>query len=128
MIIPDTNVWLALFVEEDSLREQATFVLEEHKEQDIFIIPEVWQELITVLSVRHTSKIAIEASEKIQTMGISWHLHNITDKEVYQGFFKPNSPHRMSFTDCLLGYLAQEEGAKILTFDKELQKYLPKND
>lgn len=124
MYILDTNVLYAFFYSEDSLHEQARCLLEKHSKHAVFIVPEVWEELISIFAIRFGSAKAIIIDETLKNSAFEKLQHNVTSDEVWRKFFCPKTPHRMSYVDCVLGCLSQEKNYKVLTFDKDLQKYL----
>ena len=68
MILADTNVFFGFLLAKDPLHEKAKVLLAQYNTDDVYILPEVWQELITITAIRHGSERAIEFSKKIQTM------------------------------------------------------------
>lgn len=124
MYIVDTNVLYAFFHSRDSLHEKARALLERHSKDVVFIIPEVWEELISIFAVRFGSDKAIIIDETLKNGAFEALNHGVSQQEVWKKFFCLKTPHRMSYVDCILGYLIQEKKFKVLTFDKELQKYL----
>ncbi len=124
MIILDTNVVYAFFIQEDSLHEKAVDLIRQYQNQDLFIIPRIWEELMTLISIRFNSKKAILFDQTLKKSGFIFYDPKIKQNEVWTKFWRKKSPHRMSFADCVLGYLNNEKGITVLTFDQELQKYL----
>jgi len=124
MILLDTNIIIALFIAGDNLQAEAKSLLNECDELEIKIIPEVWSETMTVASVRYSSDVAIQIDEQIKELSWGWYEHKTDPNDIWINFWRKKSPHRMSFTDCTLGYLNQHEGFQVLTLDKELQKHL----
>ena len=124
MILLDTNIIIALFIAGDSLQAEARTLLNDCNESEIKIIPEVWSETMTVASVRYSSEVAIQIDQQIKELAWGWYEHKTEPNDIWVNFWRKKSPHRMSFTDCTLGYLNEKEGFEIITLDKELKNHL----
>jgi len=125
MILIDTSVLYAWLFKADSQHLVAREIIESQK-QTIHIIPEIWAEVMSLVSNRHGAQRAIDVDQALKTIAdFHFYDHNIGQNDVWMTVFLSHAPHRMSIPDCTLLYLALEQSHEVLTLDREMQKYLP---
>ena len=122
-IIIDSSVWIAFFLENDSLHTKA-LKLEKEILNTKYIPDFVYFEVCTVLRKKGglvccTSFIEhIEKSQDIEVVSF------ISDVTSFSTFFLQKAYEKLSFVDSTLLYLYKKDGCTILTFDKEILKFL----
>lgn len=122
-IIIDSSVWVAFFLENDSLHDRA-LKLEKQILHTKYIPDFVYFEVCTVLRKKGglTSCVTfIEFIEKSQDIEVVSFISDITS---FSTFFLQKSYENLSFVDSTLVYLYKKDGCAILTFDKEILKFL----
>jgi len=122
MTVLDSNVWIALFDEDDSLHRRAKRMVSELKEP--VVLPEyVILEVTTVLSQKAGKSFAdlflqkVFANRDIRVIASSQQFL----EEVVQ-FYLSQTKGRLSFVDYALVFLSRR--MKIVTFDKNLERTL----
>ncbi len=124
MLLIDTNVIYAFLFKQDGLHDKAKELVFK-QQKAMHLIPEVWQELLSIIAVRTSSETAIKVDKTLkEIVEFSFYHHKVTQQVIMDKTFIGLSPHRMSFTDCTLIHLSQYHNCDVLTFDKELAKYL----
>lgn len=121
MILLDTNFLLGYFFSDDALHEKCLRISQNIKQEEAFIVTEIFHEVITLLSVRTSSKLAIETGKEIQKI-FPFFSPDKTAHEHAWKIFQENDPHRFSYEDIFLMALSEIYGFQVLTFDKKLQK------
>jgi predicted nucleic acid-binding protein len=127
MLIFDANVWIALLNVEDSQHEKAkmTYVEVEENQESILLPEYIILEVLNVLTCKAGKSKAdtflskIFASDQIE---IGYSSDDFLLR-VIQTFLASDS-NKLSFIDQSLLYLSQFH--KVITFDKEILKRLPK--
>ena len=121
MVVLDTNTVLRCILQDN--KEMASLVDEQMSQNECLIFPEVVAEIVFVLlRVYRLDRQGIEKS--IST--ILRHKNvRVSNKSVVETALQYFGKTKLDFVDCLMVGYATVEGHKILTFDKELKKYLP---
>lgn len=121
MIILDSNVWIALFIEKDSQHEKAKILCEGLREKNIGIPEYIWLEVSSILSIKGDKDLANQFLEMIHTTEkiIPLFSDPVFARKISEFFIQ--SPHHMlSFVDHALLLLSQY--VTVETFDMELYK------
>lgn len=129
MLILDTSFLFAFFQETDDHHNKAV-QLTASLEEDIVYFPFlVFQELLTLLTSRYSSKEAVRISEIMLDKDFPAKILKIDEEYFEQSIkmFKKLGKHRFSFVDVSLLVLASELEAKIITFDTRLDCLQAKN-
>ncbi len=122
-IIIDSSVWIAFFIENDSLHKKS-LLLEEDILKTKYIPDFVFFEVCTVLRKKaglSYCKIFIEYIEKNVDVQI---ISLVSDLQSFSNFFLSEKYNKLSFIDSTLVYLNVKDNCKIITFDKEILKFL----
>jgi predicted nucleic acid-binding protein len=122
-IIIDSCVWIAFFIENDSLHEKS-LLLEADILKTKYIPDFVFFEVCTVLRKKgglSFCKIFIEYIEKNTDIQI---ISLVSDLQSFSNFFLSEKYNKLSFIDSTLVYLNIKDNCKIVTFDKEILKFL----
>lgn len=119
-VIFDTNVWIGLLDEDDSLHRQAKSMLNTIKAK--IIVPYcVAMEVANILVARVSKE---EANQFL------FHIINNQDIELVDNDFVKDIvffgsfDKKMSFTDYSLISLARDKGYELITFDKSMKKFM----
>lgn len=124
MIILDSNIWVALLYNDDSLHMQAEVLLASLTGE--ICVPEyVIGEVCTVLLLRKDIALADQFAEKMlaqKECRIVYSNSFFVDHILH--FFREHISKRLSFIDTSLLYLSQEY--TVYTFDKHLAKAIKK--
>lgn len=124
MVVLDTSFLYAIFQEEDKHHKKAKEIAKILANEEIIFIPiEVVQELVTVITYRKSSEVAIKIANIIldpkSAIGIV-NSHEVVFDDAWK-IFKEESPHKFSFVDCvLISMTKNSDDAKLITFDKAL--------
>ncbi len=122
-IIIDSSVWIAFFLENDSLHTTA-LKLQKEILRTKYIPDFVYFEVCTVLrkkaGLQHCTNF-VEFIEKSQDIEVVSFVSDITS---FSTFFLQKSYEKLSFVDSTLLYLYKKDACTILTFDKEILKFL----
>ncbi len=126
MVILDTSFIFAFFNQKDEFHGKAHQILEILGKQPLFVSFLVYQELLTLMMARFSSEAAVELSNELFSEDYSVQLLKIDEEyfEDSQALFKQLSPHKFSFVDISLMVLSKNLEAKVLTFDRNLEKTL----
>jgi len=126
MLLLDTSFIVALFIEKDNLHKKALSLLPKIEEENCFITEDIVKELITVLNYKHSTNETIDIMDKLKKedsfIQILPEILGIFEQTF--DVFKKLPSHKFSYADCLLISLSEFYNAKILTFDKKLNKIL----
>ena len=121
MVVLDTNTILRCILQDDL--EKAALVDNWMSREECMITPEVVAEIVFVmLKVYRLNREEIENS--VSTILRHKNVH-IPYQEVVETALRYFGETKLDFVDCLMVGYATIEGHRILTFDKELKKYLP---
>jgi len=120
MIIFDTNALLRCYLQDN--KEIADSV-QERMNRELFIVPtEVIAEMVYVLhKVYKVDRPTIEAALNALIRHENAYVHG---RSVTQEALRAFGETKFDFVDCLLIGYAKVEGHRIVTYDKDLQKYL----
>jgi predicted nucleic acid-binding protein len=122
--ILDSNVLLALYIENDQLKAAAEVLFEEIEGSEMIIPYCVIEEVCTILTYRVSKKTAVAFLEDIQNADGVLILNDMITEEI--NFFK-NLDAKISFTDSSLLYLSKLWKAELMTFDHQLLKLYKKS-
>ncbi|QQR54682.1 type II toxin-antitoxin system VapC family toxin [Candidatus Peregrinibacteria bacterium] len=125
-MILDTSFIFAYFNSVDSLHKKARHIFKSSAEEPHFVSFLVYQELLTLMTSRFSSKEAIQLSEILLSEDSGIQLLKM-DEEYFEesvALFEELSPHKLSFVDISLLVLAKNLEAKVLTFDERLVRAL----
>lgn len=124
MIVLDTSFLYAFFQKEDKHHKKAGEIAKIIADEELIFIPiEVVEELVTVVTYRKSSEVAIKIANILldpkSAIGIV-NTHEIVFDEAWTTFQKLN-PHKFSFVDCvLISMTKNSDDTKLITFDKAL--------
>jgi predicted nucleic acid-binding protein len=121
----DSSFLLAYFIEEDHLHDKAKKRAEVLVPNECYLLPEVFAEVISVLSVRESSKVAELVGKKLQE-NFAFYISRENNREAILKEFCLLSPHRFSYVDVALYVMAKNEQFEIITFDEKLRKLCEK--
>lgn len=124
MVILDTSFLFAYFNKKDTNHKKAVLLASELNNYTAFLPVEVFEELMTVITYKISSKEAVKVGQLLldydspvkfmhsdeKTFKLSWKL------------FQDMGTHKFSFIDCILITLAKEFQCQIFTFDKKMDK------
>lgn len=114
----DSSVWIALFLDFDTQHKKAEQVFEALK-GTLYVPYCVASEVITVLAYKHSKEQANNFVTFIENnRGILLFDDNFRDELT---FYKPLGA-KISFTDAALLFLSRKLEAKLITFDKQLDR------
>lgn len=125
-MILDTSFIYAYFNSVDSLHDEAHRLFDLADEEPHFMSFLVYQELLTLMTSRFSSKEALELGKVLLSEDSGVHLLKI-DEEYFDetlSLFEKLSPHRLSFVDVSLIVLSKNLETKVLTFDQSLERAL----
>ena len=118
----DSSVWVALFLEFDTQHRKAVQIVLKLT-GPIYVPYCVIAEVATVLAYRHSKKLADNFIA---------YIHNNKDFKIINNdaldemdFYK-RLPHKISFVDAALIFLSGKLHAKLVTFDKQLERIVKK--
>lgn len=116
--IIDSSVFVALFLDFDSNHLKAVSVIKNLKGK-MLLSSHVVEEVVTVITYKHSKSYAnqfiVYITQNKDINIIEGHIDNELK------FFSSHN-HKISFTDSVLVYLTKKNKAKLITFDKELEK------
>lgn len=119
-VILDSNIYIAYYLEEDTLHEEALLLVKEFSNCKILISHGVIQEVATVLTYKKGKKIAdIFLKDILKANNIEFISNDI--EEAIQFFTQVHK--KLSFIDLSLVQLAIKYGAQLFTFDKQLLSF-----
>jgi predicted nucleic acid-binding protein len=122
MILLDTSFLYAYFQERDVHHREALKWAAQLDEERGFVPVEVFQELVTVITYKVSSKEAIRVGQLLSAKNSPIQLV-ASDEELFRKVwlkFSSLHPHALSFVDCLLITLAENFSCPIFTFDKKI--------
>ena len=121
-IFADTNYFVSLLNQEDSLHALARGIAQRLHQENIFLVISnfIFLEVVTVLSQRRNRGVAIGGGEhllthpRIRLIQIDEYLQQET-----WNIFKQTESKNVSFTDCsIIAVMQAEDIPTLLTFDK----------
>ena len=114
----DSSVWVALFLDFDTQHKKAEQAI--RKISGTIYIPYcVIAEVATILAYKHSKKLADNFIAYIRD---NKDIKIISNDALDEMDFYPTLPHKISFTDAALIFLAEKMEAKLITFDKQLER------
>lgn len=120
MIMLDTAVWIALMKTDDTNHNKAKKMVKKIHPSEVEVFDHIYVETLTVLRYKLTAPACKKFVDFLKRFKKQIVLSN---KEIFtyanKLFFRHSD---LSFTDCLLISSAKINNAKLLTFDKNLQK------
>jgi predicted nucleic acid-binding protein len=128
MIIVDSNFFLGLRDSSDSMHEQCLRLVKKLNGKPILFLEDVLKEVQTVISIRKSHKEAFNWLDSIYknetNLDRQYNLSSIEYFEVLN-YWRSFKKCKLSFVDAQIIYIAIKNGFKVLSFDKELLRYLP---
>ena len=123
MYIVDTSVYCAIFLENDPYHASAIDMISWIDEK-IYIPYCVFSETITVLTYKHSKELANEFAD----FTLSDERFILINEDILGeiGFWK-STKKRLSYIDIALVYSAIKYGAKLLSFDDDMNKLYEKS-
>ena len=118
MYILDSSVYVSAFLEEDSKHIDWINILSNINTK-IFIPYLIFQEVITVLTYKHSKKLAEAFTDYI----LKDKRFIITNQDIMEEiWFWKEIDKNLSYIDIVVIYIAIKYSLKIKTFDKEMDK------
>lgn len=125
-VLVDSNIWIGLYHESDSLHEQArtTFFDFEQKQTELIITNFIIQEVFNILSLRSSQAAAlhfyqfITHHDSIHQIDIEYKLIERTIRFMIKHQF--NQP--LGLVDYSILYLHYEFGFQVMSLDQQLMK------
>ena len=118
----DSSVWVALFLGFDTQHKKAAQTIQ--KLSGIIYVPYcVIAEVVTILAYKHSKQLADNFIAYIHDNKDFKIINNDALDEM--DFYK-SLPHKISFVDAALIFLAGKLDAKLVTFDKQLERIVKK--
>jgi len=118
MYIIDTSVYCAVFIKEDAHHKNAINTISWIDEK-IYIPYFIFSETTTVLTYRHSKELA---SEFVDFILSDERFVFINEDILWEIGFWKSIDKRLSYIDIVLVYSAIKYGAKLLSFDDEMNK------
>lgn len=119
-VMIDTSVWIALLNYQDSCHEKAMILMEDLVTDQINLYDFTYSEVLTVLRNKTKQINCQKFIELLEFFNIQITLSNLKVLDLANILFFHFQ--KLSFPDCLLMASAKFKKAKLLTFDKKLQK------
>lgn len=126
MILLDSSFLFAYLQESDTNHQQALSDAKKVREESLIMPQDILKELVTLICYKISSSEAIKVY-KLFTMENSPIIildNHESDLHKCLNLFEELSPHKISYVDCLLIYLSKKLNAKVLSYDKKLNKYI----
>jgi len=125
MLLVDTSFLFAYFFSEDSCHERALEVAHRIKMEELYLIQNVFEEMVTLVGYRTDSKEAVRIGKILLNPSYPFRLMASSDVERQKAWqlFQEFSPHKLSFIDVMLITLAKEYECPIVTFDGEFKRF-----
>lgn len=123
MIILDSNIWIAVLNENDSLHQRAV-ALFENIEEEVILHEYIIVEVCNVLLLRKGKKNADEFLDSMLKDGLYVLYSSPSVFEEVCTFFRNRTEKNLSFIDTTLLYYSHDY--QVYTFDKHLQKAIQK--
>lgn len=124
-IILDSNIYIAFYHGQDSLHEQAAFLMENLKGSHILLPYCVIQEVVTLLAYRFGK---LKADDFINDIRKSEDIFLVDNQVTEEIEFYLKFKQKLSFTDIALVHLAKKHNAMLFTFDKQLLNLYKSNN
>ena len=121
MILIDSSIWVSILKEDDSQHEKGVRIIESIDEKNITIFDYTYSETLTVLKQKSSLKTCFAFLKLLEKMNLDVTVSDVPQIELANRlFFTVNN--KLSFVDCLLLATAKINNARLITFDKELEK------
>lgn len=114
----DSSVWIALFLDFDTQHAKAEHLFSKLKGK-IFLPYGVLSETTTVLAYKHSKK---QADGFLSFVRENSDIELIEDSSEEEIAFYQSLTQRISFIDAAILFLAGKLKAKLITFDKQLER------
>jgi|SRR3989338_9030408 len=127
-IVVDTNAFLRLFLDDvpQQVKEVEVLLKKARSAQITAYVPQiVIFELNFILDKYYNFK-KVEIIDKLKSVIQSPYLH-VQDRTILQEALKIYEKNTVSLADSFVLSFAQEKGAEVFTFDKNLQKLITQN-
>ena len=121
--VVDSSVWVALFLDFDTQHKKAEHTLQKLS-GTIYVPYCVIAEVVTILAHKHSKQLA---------NNFIAYIHNNKDFKIINNDaldemdFYAAIPHKVSFVDSALIFLSRKLDAKLITFDKQLERIAGKD-
>lgn len=119
-MILDSCVWIALLNEKDSLHRKAITLFQDISIDTVGIPDHVYSEILTILRLRASEEACFQFLQLVKDHDITLFFANRHDISFTTAIFLEHK--KLSFVDSLLLYWKKNKGAKVITFDKALEK------
>ena len=116
--VVDSSVWVALFLDFDTQHKKAEHTLQKLS-GTIYVPYCVISEVVTILAYKHSKQLA---DNFIAYTHNNKDLKIINDDARDEMDFYKTPPHKVSFVDSSLIFLAGTLNTKLVTFDKQLER------
>lgn len=114
----DSSVWVALFLDFDTQHRKAERIIQ--RISGITSVPYcVIAEVVTILAYKHSKRLA---DNFIAYVRDNQDIKVVNNDALDEMDFYIAIPHKLSFTDAALIFLAGRLDAKLVTFDKQLER------
>ena len=114
----DSSVWVALFLDFDTQHKKAEQTIQ--KLSDTLYVPYcVIAEVTTILAYKHSKQLADNFIAYIRN---NKDLEIINNDVLDEMDFYTTLPRRISFVDAALIFLSGKFDAKLITFDRQLER------
>ncbi len=122
MIVPDSNVWIALFDEKDTTHARAEELFKQTAEEDVAVTEYVVLEVATLLKKKVGASISQEFLAHVFKKTLTKFLDppDLFARTIEA--FSALSATNLSFVDCSLLVLSREY--EVISFDKKLARHL----
>ena len=118
--VVDSSVWVALFLDFDTQHKKAEQTIQKLS-GTIYVPYCVIAEVTTILAYKHSKKLADNFIAYVRN---NKDIKIINNDALDEMNFFPTLPHKISFTDAALIFLAGKMEAKLITFDKQLERII----
>ena len=118
----DSSVWVALFLDFDTQHHKAEQTIQKLT-GTIYVPYCVIAEVTTILAYKHSKKLADNFIEYIHD---NKDLKIINNEALDEMDFYTTLPDKISFVDAALIFLSGKLDAKLVTFDKQLERVAKK--
>lgn len=124
MVFVDTGAWFAYFVRRDSDHSAAIRWMKANR-QPLVTTDYVLDELLTLLRIRESHRVAVAAGEILRTERVA-HLERVSegDFRIAWEFFRDYEDKEWSFTDCTSKAVIERlEISEALAFDSHFEEF-----
>lgn len=121
-VIVDSSVWVALFLAADTQHAKAARLLPQIS-APLYVPYCVIAEVATVLAYKHSKA---QANAFFDYLDGNRDITLLDDTLQDEMIFFRRTPQKISFTDAALIFLAQRLHARVITFDRQLERVAKK--